>query len=60
MKLSYKNGYVLSDKATGKYLGALTATDASELMFGERFTYDRRKSFKKKSNREWADGVAWN
>jgi hypothetical protein len=60
MKLSCNNGYVLSDKSTGKYLGHLAATDASALMFGGGFAYDRRKSFKKVANREWADGVAWN
>lgn len=62
MKLTYGvgSGHVLSDLQTKTIIRHLTYEDALDLMgSSDRMTYDRRKSFKKIQNREWADGVKW-
>lgn len=59
MKLSYRNGFLISDRATGIQLEGLTSSDAFALFQGTRLEYDRLRSFKKPSSRLWADGVSW-
>jgi hypothetical protein len=46
------------DTAKKVRLDGLTADDAQALMFGT-VNYDRRRSFSKVNNRQWADGVKW-
>lgn len=59
MKIYYREGFTIADRATGKTLGRLTSSDAFALFQDTRLEYDRRRSFKKPSNRLWADGVSW-
>lgn len=60
MKLAYRpdRGHILMDTKKKVCLDGLTADDAQDLMFGT-VNYDRRRSFSKASNRQWADGVKW-
>lgn len=61
MKLAYRadRGYILMDATKKVRLDGLTADDARSLMFGT-VKYDRRRSFSKAKNRQWADGIDWN
>lgn len=61
MKVAYRKefGHILMDSKNGTRLTGLTFDDAHDLMFGEQLKYDRRKSFKRTSNRQWADGLNW-